>query len=190
MGNVGWRLLLPANSWLVVTVKVCGSPTSLMSLPWIATVAPHSGKDAWAKSINTASIDGEERVSARKFEKHGAIPLFSALTLTPPSMNADIGYVPFVVPGPLGSYDQGTPVTVDVFTTAQAFAVSQLPAPKNTSFRVPSLSLQPTFAAERLEGQVPCPASGATPTAHCQTCTPGTAPPFVNSLSTRVSPFS
>ena len=63
-------LTTPATDWVTWTMNVCVSPTSSTESVAIPIIAPHNWKEPATKSLRTASVDWEERVSRMTDEKH------------------------------------------------------------------------------------------------------------------------
>src|SRR5574341_1854546 len=149
--EAGPKLNPGASRLSTVTVRVCEAPTWLAAFSAFSVIrASHKLKVPSAKSLSCAPTAADERVSARKLEKHAGEPLMAVQNreiLMPPSKNVPGGNVP---EAPLlGVYGQGAVCGV-LFTVAQ----TRSPAgpggtqsiPENFKLRAPSEPPEPTHS--------------------------------------------
>src|SRR5436190_23304087 len=133
---------------------------------------PHTGKAPTTKSLSTAVVDVEERVSAKKLEKHGGVePLKTAVMLMPPSKKLNCGKVPGAPD--FGVYGQGAAV-------GSALLIAHASSPVRVGPHLAAFSF-------RTSCMVPPFWSPPEPT-HSSTWIVVTAPPFEKFASTRRSP--
>src|SRR5438034_1718878 len=120
-----------ARSWIGVpgaTDLPCRSPSLLLIAEWISVlmVAAHCSNFPSVKSLSTAVIDCEERVSTMKVGKH-SVPRPTAVRSSPPSKNPTTGYCPCPAPD-LEMKSGSSAGTTLPFVAAQALSVgSQTP---------------------------------------------------------------